>query len=141
MLKVGIAGYGIVGKRRRECIDRHPEMDVIAVCDKEFSKKGVFEDGIRFYQNYTDLIFEKLDVLFVCLTNDIAPEATIAGLRNGIHVFCEKPPGRNIRDIISVIEEEKKHSNLKIMYGFNHRYHESVKDALRIIRSKNLGKI
>ena len=26
MLKVGIAGYGVVGKRRRECVDLHPEM-------------------------------------------------------------------------------------------------------------------
>lgn len=23
-LKVGIAGFGVVGKRRKECIDRHP---------------------------------------------------------------------------------------------------------------------
>ena len=67
MLKVGIAGYGIVGKRRRECIDRHPGMNVIAVCDRDFSNKGVFEDGIRFYQNFTDLLLEKLDVLFVVI--------------------------------------------------------------------------
>ena len=27
------------------------------------------------------------------------------------------------------------------MYGFNHRYHESVKDAMGIIKSGKLGKI
>ena len=27
------------------------------------------------------------------------------------------------------------------MYGFNHRYHESVQDALRILRSGELGRV
>ena len=141
MLRVGIAGYGIVGKRRRECVDRHPKMKVVAVCDRVFSGNGLMEDGLRYYQNYQDLLLEKLDVLIVCLTNDIAPEVTIAGLECGLHIFCEKPPGRDVADIISVIDVGRKHSNLKIMYGFNHRYHESVQEALRNIESNKLGKI
>jgi len=141
MIRVGIAGYGIVGKRRQECIDRHPKMKVMAVCDRAFGDNGFMKGGIRYYQNYNDLLTENLDALIVCLTNDIAPKVTIAALKREIHVFCEKPPGRNIDDVVNVIEEGKKHSNLKIMYGFNHRYHESVQEALRIIKSKKLGKI
>ena len=141
-LKVGIAGYGVVGKRRRECIDIHPNMEVVAICDKYFKKNsGVMEDGVCFYKNFTQLLVEKIDILFVCLTNDIASKATIAGLNAGLHVFCEKPPGRNIEDIIMVMKVEKKHPNLKLMYGFNHRYHNSVNEALSIIKSKKLGEI
>ena len=40
-----------------------------------------------------------------------------------------------------VIEEEKKHPNLVLKYGFNHRYHESVKDALDVITNKSLGEV
>ena len=29
-----------------------------------------------------------------------------------------------------VIKEEKKHPNQKLMYGFNHRYHDSVIEAM-----------
>ena len=32
-IKVGIAGYGIVGKRRGECIKNNPKMDLVGVCD------------------------------------------------------------------------------------------------------------
>ena len=141
MLRVGIAGYGIVGQRRRGCIDRHPYMDVVAVCDRTFAGDGIFDDGVRYYSNYDDLLKESLDVLFVCLTNEVAPEVTIAGLEKGLNVFCEKPPGRNVDDILAVIEIEKCCPDLKLMYGFNHRYHDSVKDALDIIRSGDLGKI
>lgn len=141
VLRVGIAGYGVVGKRRRECVDRHPEMEMIAICDQVFTDDTFTADGLRSHQNYKSLLEENLDVLIVCLTNKIAPEATIAGLEKGLHVFCEKPPGRDVEDIIKVIETEHKHPSQKLMYGFNHRYHDSVQEAMRIINANELGKI
>ena len=97
--------------------------------------------GIKQFTNYKDLLKEQLDVLFVCLTNDIAPEVTMAGLENGLHVFCEKPPGKNLRDIANVMECEQKHPSQKLMYGFNHRFHYSIIESKRIIESGELGKI
>ena len=140
-LKVGIAGYGIVGKRRRACIDRNPHTELVAVCDRSFEDNGVLPDGVRHYADYCNLLQEKLDVLIVCLTNEIAPEVTIAGIEAGLHVFCEKPPGRNVEDIVRVIQSERKQPRCKLMYGFNHRYHDSVQDALKLIRSGELGRI
>ena len=140
-LKVGLAGYGVVGKRRKECIDHHHQMRVVAVCDRTFEGEGTFTEGTRYYQDYRRLLTDELDVLIVCLTNDVAAEVTIAGLESGMHVFCEKPPGRNVEDISRVIAHERKHPGLKLMYGFNHRYHESVQDALRILGSDELGRV
>ncbi|BBH54068.1 Gfo/Idh/MocA family protein [Fluviispira sanaruensis] len=141
-LKIGIAGYGIVGKRRRQFIDSNSYAQVIAVCDRKFEKSGQMEDGTYFFANLQSMINEvKLDAVFVCLTNDIAPKATIYCLENGIHVFCEKPPGRTVEDVEQVILTEKKFPKLKLMYGFNHRYHESVKEALKIVKEKSLGEI
>jgi len=140
-LKVGIAGYGVVGNRRRECIDQHPLMEVVAVCDQLFTYNNSMVDGLRSYQDYRHLLKEDLDVLIVCLTNDIAPEVTIDGLKKGLHVFCEKPPGREVSDICRVIDVENQYPDQKLMYGFNHRYHESILEALRIIQSNELGKI
>jgi len=141
LLRVGIAGFGVVGKRRKDCVDRNPHLRLVAVCDKAFSEPCVVVDGMICYQNYSHLLKENLDVLIVCMSNDIAAEVTTVGLQSGLHVFCEKPPGRNIDDIVKVINEERQHPKLKLMYGFNHRYHESVQDALRILESEELGKI
>ena len=140
-LKVGIAGYGVVGKRRRECVDQHPHMELVAVCDKVYSNNKLNSDNINYYHSYKDLFKEKLDILIVCLTNDIAAEVTIAGLEYGLHVFCEKPPGRDVEDISRVIEVEKKYPEQKLMYGFNHRYHYSIMEALRIVQSNELGEV
>ena len=140
-LKVGIAGYGVVGKRRRHFIDLHPHMETVAVCDQRLEKDGVFDDGVRYFTHYSKLMDQDLDVLFVCLTNDINPEVTIAGLERGLHVFCEKPPGRDVSDVARVIIIEKQYPALKLMYGFNHRYHESIRDALEIVRSAKFGRV
>ncbi|HSP16238.1 MAG TPA: Gfo/Idh/MocA family oxidoreductase [Thermoanaerobaculia bacterium] len=140
-LRVGIAGYGVVGKRRRQQIDAHPRLQTVAVCDRVLEKEGTFDDGVRYFTTYDRLLTERLDLLFVCMTNDIAPEVTIGGLEQGLHVFCEKPPGRDLADIARVIECEKRHPGQRLKYGFNHRYHDSVREALRIIRGGELGRV
>ena len=140
-LRVGIAGYGVVGKRRKSCVDLHPNMEMTAICDQYFDDGKATIHGLNAYQNYSDLLKENLDILIVCLTNEIAPEVTIAGLKKGLHVFCEKPPGRDVADISKVIEVEKQHPDQKLMYGFNHRYHHSIQKALEIIKSNDLGAI
>lgn len=141
-LRVGIAGHGVVGKIRHQCIDQHPHMQVTAVCDQSFARAGSNKlKGVRCLKSYKELLQEPLDVLFVCVPNYLAPDVTIAGLEKGLHVFCEKPPGRDVTDVLRVIVCEKKHPKQKLMYGFNHRYHDSVREAQRIIRSGKLGKI
>lgn len=140
-LRVGIAGYGIVGKRRHYYINEHPNLEVVAVCDQNFKEAYLRKEGIGYHKHTTSLINENLDILIVCLTNNIAAEITIAGLKRGFHVFCEKPPGMSVGDIQKVIEVEKENPLLKLKYGFNHRYHESVKKALQIIHSGELGQV
>ena len=140
-VKVGIAGFGVVGRRRKDCIERHPQMQVVAVCDQSFEGEGTLPDGTRYFRDYRRLLAEGLDALIVCLTNDIAAEVTIAGLESGMHVFSEKPPGRSVEDIVRVISHDRRHPGLKLMYGFNHRYHESVQESLAIMRSGELGKV
>lgn len=138
-LRVGIAGYGVVGKLRRRFIDGHPRLKTVAVCDQAFADAGVFPDGVRFMPDYQRLLAEPLDVVFVCVPNYLAPDVTIDGLERGMHVFCEKPPGRDLSDIVRVIECERRHPGRRLMYGFNHRYHDSVVEALRLLRSGELG--
>ena len=141
-LKVAIAGFGIVGKRRFHYINQHPSLKVTAICEKNSFEKGLEYSVINCYTNYQDLLDkEELDIIFVCLTNNIAAEVTIAGLNKGLHVFCEKPPGMNVEEIEDVIKVENKNKGLKLKYGFNHRYHDSVKVALDLIESKELGNV
>ena len=141
VLRVGIAGFGVVGRRRKQCVDDLTDLDVVAVCDRTFDSSGVLDDGTRAHSTLSGLLSEDLDVLIVCLPNDVAPGVTVDGLEAGLHVFCEKPPGRTPADVQRVIESQRERPELKVMYGFNHRYHESVQEALSIVRSGRLGAV
>ncbi len=141
VLRVGIAGYGIVGKRRRQFIDQHPGLQTVALCDQNFKDNETMLAGVRTFSEPHALLEEPLDILFVSLPNYLAAEVTIAGLERGLHVFCEKPPGRNVADIQKVIAVEKNSPGVLLKYGFNHRYHDSVRKALSIINTGELGTI
>ena len=140
-LRVGIAGFGVVGKRRRKFIDAHPDLTTVAVCDRTFEREQTADDGLDCFSDYRRLLEQELDALFICMTNDMAAEVTIAGLERGLNVFCEKPPGRDLEDIARVIAVERSRPGQKLMYGFNHRHHDSVRDALELVRSNDLGRI
>jgi len=128
--RVGIAGYGIVGNRRHISIKKIKKMKVVAICDKKFLKKRIaLQNGIIKYNNYIDLITHGLDILIVCMTNDIAPKVVSKAIKSNLHVFCEKPPGKNLSDIYKIIKLKNNYQNSKLMYGFNHRFHDSVIDA------------
>ena len=140
-LKIGIAGYGIVGKIRKKILDGITGLKVVAISDKN-PKNRVLSKKIKFFDNYKKLFKENLDILFVSLPNKYAAEATIKALKKNINVFCEKPPARNISELNKVFKEFKnKKSKIKLKYGFNHRYHDSIILAKKIIDSKRYGKL
>ena len=65
-LKVGIAGYGVVGKRRHHFIDQHKDLKMVAICDKTFDKRKSEDSGILKFNNYFDLLNAcSLDILFI----------------------------------------------------------------------------
>ena len=140
-LRVGITGYGVVGQKRRECIEANSSLAVVAISDITFDSGEMKSDGVHYCANYSELFEHDLDILFVSLPNYLAAEATMAGLNHGLHVFCEKPPGRTIEEVQSIIEVEHQYPNLKLKYGFNHRYHQSVKTAKKIIDSGDFGRV
>jgi len=140
-LNVGIAGFGVVGKKRFTCFEANKHTKVVAVADQAFAKNSP-ELPVNTYVDCKALIEqEDLDILVVCLTNDVAAEITIKGLEKGLHVFCEKPPGRDVADIAAVRAVEAKCQGLKVKYGFNHRYHDSVIEAKKLVDSGQFGKI
>lgn len=140
-IRIGVAGYGIVGRRRHACIEETEGLEVVAVCDRNPKAMASLPRGIRSHVDYQSLLHEDLDAVFVCMSNDMTAAVTVAALGRGLHVFCEKPPARTMEELAEVIMAERERPDLRLMYGFNHRYHESVEDALQIVRSGELGDV
>ena len=67
--KVAIAGYGIVGKRRRSFIESHPNLELVAICDRAFATCSPPADNLEYYSTPEKLLSCELDILFVALSN------------------------------------------------------------------------
>jgi predicted dehydrogenase len=140
MIKVGIIGFGKIGRIRKGVIDSHPDLSLRAICDIMPPEQGELS-GCEYFRDYQDLLKTDVEAVFVCTPNKFAPEIVIAALNNQKHVFCEKPPGRNPNDIRSIIRAEQANKGVKLKFGFNHRYHAAVMEAKSIIESHRLGRV
>ena len=139
-IRVGIVGYGKIGQLRAECLAAHPDFEVRAICDIDPSRAR-HPPGTSFHQDYRELLAEELDAVFVCAFNNVAPEVVTRALDRGMHVFCEKPPGRCVEDIEQIEAAEQRHPDQKLKFGFNHRYHYSVIEAKSMVEGGRFGKI
>jgi predicted dehydrogenase len=140
-IKTGIIGCGVVGKKRKKCIEENPHLELCAISDITYKKIFSVKNGIEYFKYYDDIFKKDLDAIFICMPNYLAQPITITAIEKGIHVFCEKPPSKNLKELLEVKKQYIKHPNLKLKYGFNHRYHDSVSKALKIIQSKEYGKV
>ena len=59
MLKIGIVGYGKMGRLRHERVERLGRGKVIAVCDP-YAKPEVESSDIKVYGNWEDLLWQTL---------------------------------------------------------------------------------
>lgn len=139
-IKVGIIGFGKMGKIRMNVIDSHPDLLLEGIYDVK-APENTESYTCKFYEDYHNLLKSDIDAVFVCTPNKFTPEIVISALNNKKHVFCEKPPGRDLNDIENIIKTEQENEDLKLKFGFNHRYHGAVIEAKSIADSGRLGKI
>jgi predicted dehydrogenase len=138
-LKIGIVGLGKMGVIRANTVRENKDTILISGTDPYPPAKG-FED-MQILPDYAAVISSDVEAIFVCTPNRYIPDVTVAALDAGKHVFCEKPPGRNMEDIERIIEAEKRNPGLILKVGFNHRYHFGIMEAKKIVESNKYGKI
>jgi 1,5-anhydro-D-fructose reductase (1,5-anhydro-D-mannitol-forming) len=139
VLKVGIVGFGKMGQIRYEEIVKFTGAEVICIYEPENVDK--LPSDVRKMDTVESIInSEEVDVVFICTPNYLNMPLTIQSLENGKHVFCEKPPAFSAKDVRVIMEAEKV-SGKRLMYGFNHRHHGSVKKMKKIVSSGEFGDV
>jgi predicted dehydrogenase len=138
-LRAGIVGYGYMGEIRRRNVESHPDLTLVGIVDPRLPLDASV--GAPVFPDVDTLLQAGLDVLFVCTPNNLTPLVTVQALRAGLHVFCEKPPGRTLQDIVDIRAAEAGSPGCKLIFGFNHRHHPGITDAKAIVDSGTLGRI
>ena len=138
MINVGILGFGKMGQIRAQTITASGLASV-----RQYYEQGELEFDPPFMRvpNPDQIIDNpEIDAIFICTPNFLNMPLTIKALKAGKHVFCEKPPAFSAREVAEIREVEQK-VRKKLMYGFNHRHHESFVHMKKLIDSGEYGKV
>lgn len=138
MLKFGLIGAGVIGRRRVQAL--HGRADLVAVADILDEKSNFFAgSGVKIFLDWRDLLAEvELDAVIVATTHDVLAEITTEAIRNNINVFVEKPAARNVSELLPILDLSEI-NNIIVRVGFNHRFHRSMIKAKALLSNDAIG--
>jgi predicted dehydrogenase len=142
--------FGILGAARIapdaliKAAQNVPDANVVAVAARDPKRAREFADahGIpRVLASYDDLVNDpELDVIYNPLPNSLHCEWTIAALRAGKHVLCEKPIASNAieADLMARAADE---TGKILGEAFHYRYHPLADRIRALITDGTLGRL
>ena len=143
-LKIGIIGTGNIAEVHMEAYLKNPNIELYALCDinparlEEMSKKFHVS---RCFTDYNQLLaLPEIDAVSVCTWNSAHAPCTIAALRAGKHVLCEKPMATNAKEA-EEMKQAADESGKLLMIGFVRRYGDDCKLLQEFIQSDFFGDI
>ena len=128
-LRVGIIGTGM-GRLHMEGYSKDPRVKIVAICDinrkeaEEFAKKYKAKYIFTNYEKMFDM--EEIDFVSIATPNYLHAPMSIAALKRGKHVLCEKPMATSLKDakaMVEVAKEAKKKLMIHMSMRFQPRFY------------------
>jgi myo-inositol 2-dehydrogenase/D-chiro-inositol 1-dehydrogenase len=143
-VNIGLAGTGRMGRIHIENLTyRVPGARLLAVtdvnraaaekCARDFQVPQVAHDLNEILKN------RDIHAVAVCSSTDTHAPFIIAAARAGKHIFCEKPIALDLASIDQALQAVEA-SGVKLMVGFNRRYHPNFKKIKELVASGKVGK-
>lgn len=136
----GRSGYGIHARWLREAPHQYK---IVAVSDQYEARRNqaASEFGCRTYKDYKQLIADgDYDLFINALPSYLHPKVTIAALKAGHNVVCEKPLATKVKDFDAMVAAAQQSGKLFAPFQ-NSRFSPWFVKTQQIIASGVLGKI
>jgi predicted dehydrogenase len=119
-----------------------PRLEMICDIDPEIAKAKQVEMGFaRSTTNYMDVINDpKIELISICVPNSIHKEISIAALKAGKHVWCEKPMATTVSEAMEMLEAARA-SDCQTLLGYNYTQNPLVQSARDLIEEGVIGEI
>ena len=146
-LKVGIIGCGeIAFTKHMPGLEKIENVEITAFCNRSLEKaeRAAREFGAEVARVYTDyqklLQDEQLDLVHICTPNNSHAEISIAALKAGKDVMCEKPMALNYKEAQKMYQTAEK-TGRKLSVSYQNRFKAENQLFKEIVESGKLGKI
>ncbi|MCH8119266.1 MAG: Gfo/Idh/MocA family oxidoreductase [Planctomycetes bacterium] len=150
-LNIGLIGYGFMGRTHSNAyhkvkhffdIPYDPVLQVVCGLVEEeakaFAEKWEYKSYVTDWHKVVE--DENIDVVEICVPNNLHAEIAIAAARAGKTICCEKPLALNVpqaEEMVKAVEE----AGVPNLVSFNYRRVPAVTLAKQLIDEGRLGKI
>lgn len=141
-MRVGIIGAGLQGGRRARAIKESGD-ELVMIADLEFERAKNLAEAMKCQA--TDkweriAANEDIEAVVICTPPHLHETMSLAALRQGKHVLCEKPLARSVEEARRMVDTAGD-NGVKLKCGFNHRHHPGMVQAREWFDSGNIGEI
>ena len=155
MTRVAVVGFGFMGRTHYGAWRKCRGAKVVAVCDANLAQlrakvkgniKGVADntaipDSVAVYDDFGAMLKAGgFDVVDITLPTLLHPKTTIAALRAGYHVLCEKPMALSLGDCDAMLAAAKK-ARRRLLVAHCVRFFPENVYVRGLVRSGKYGKV
>jgi len=156
MLKVGIVGFGFMGRTHYKCWKALDGAEIAAICDvnpniEEDTKRAVGNIGdpnetvdfssLTLYTDFDKMLAgEKLDAVSITLPTYLHPDISIKALSADLNVMCEKPMALT-PEVCAPMIEAAKSSGKVLQIGHCVRFWPEYAKTKELIDSGEYGRV
>lgn len=143
-VRLGLVGAGSIGRAHAGACQDCTGLEVAAVCDVHSGRaKSLSKDfGIpNVFSDYRELVAaDVVDAVSVCTPNNLHMPVTLAAIKAGKDVICEKPLGMNAGQARRMVEAADKAGKI-LMAAQSARYSAAATYAKKVTEGGRLGEV
>ncbi|MBE3097112.1 MAG: Gfo/Idh/MocA family oxidoreductase [Planctomycetes bacterium] len=150
-LNVGLIGYGFMGRTHSNAyrkvnhffdVEYQPNLKVVCGLVEAEAKAFAARWGYEAYTtNWHEVIDRKdIDVVDICVPNNVHAEIAIAAAKAGKAIVCEKPLALNVAQGLKMVQAVEK-ARVPNLVSFNYRRVPAITLAKQLIDEGRLGRI
>lgn len=148
---VGVIGTGFMGKAHSIAYSAsasvfgtglRPRLEMVCDLSPDRAKTRATDLGFsRYSADWRDVVNDPaIELISVCTPNDSHAEISIAALKAGKHVWCEKPMSTSLVDS-QAMRDAATASSAKTIIGYNYTKNPAVTHARRLIEEGRIGRV
>lgn len=144
MVRVGLIGCGRIAQVRHiPEYSANQDAKIAGFFDFNYERASELAEkyGGKAYRTLEEMLADdNIDAVSVCVANSAHAEDTIAALKAGKHVLCEKPMATTLEDCEAMVQAAK-NSGKKLMIDQNQRLAKAHAKAKQLVQEGAIGRV
>lgn len=143
MIRIGLVGLGKMGLSHLSMLRVHPNVHLVGICDQSKYLLNLLQkaSGIATFSNYDQMVREaKPEAVIIAVPSRHHASMVRTALRQGLHVFCEKPfclDPRESSELASLAESK----GLINQVGYHYRFVGAFQEVKRLLDLGAIGRV